>query len=252
MPLRAVIFDLGDTLWEIQWEERVWPIVREQIAARLAVAGQSAPEAQRHAEGFRQALGAVLADSWPAGEHDQHVQEHLCAYTERTLDRMGLPGTELAWTVCEAFFEVEHADGRAAVDDETLEMLGALKERGLLVGLVSNTFSPGHSLQMGLHRSGAARLIDLPVYSSDVACRKPGRRIYEQCLSGLAVAPEDALFVGDRLREDVWGPQQVGMRAALYQRFRQEVPTEQVQPELLISSQQELVAEVDRLLVETR
>ena len=38
----------------------------------------------------------------------------------------------------------------------------------------------------------------------------------------LATAAEDTIFVGDRVREDVRGPQLLGMRGVLTHEFRQE------------------------------
>lgn len=40
---------------------------------------------------------------------------------------------------------------------------------------------------------------------------KPGRRIFNLALDQLEVAGERAMFVGDRLDNDVWGASRVGM-----------------------------------------
>jgi putative hydrolase of the HAD superfamily len=55
-----------------------------------------------------------------------------------------------------------------------------------------------------------------------VGWRKPERRIYQQALEALQVSPERAIFVGDRVREDVRGPKALGMRAVLLREWRRE------------------------------
>jgi putative hydrolase of the HAD superfamily len=45
---------------------------------------------------------------------------------------------------------------------------------------------------------------------------KPDPQIFERALERLAVAPEQALFVGDSLKQDVYGAQAAGLRAILF------------------------------------
>ena len=64
-------------------------------------------------------------------------------------------------------------------------------------------------------------------------------------LEGMAqvgVKPEEAVFVGDRLREDVAGPQGVGLRAVLVEVPFREERDESVSPDARIASITELPA----------
>jgi putative hydrolase of the HAD superfamily len=58
---------------------------------------------------------------------------------------------------------------------------------------------------------GLAERLDAAVFSSEVGKRKPHPAIFEAMLERLDVAPEDALFVGDRRLEDVQGAKALGM-----------------------------------------
>ena len=58
---------------------------------------------------------------------------------------------------------------------------------------------------------GLAERLDFAVFSSEVGVRKPHAEIFRCALDALAVAPEQALFVGDRLYEDVRGAGELGM-----------------------------------------
>ena len=52
------------------------------------------------------------------------------------------------------------------------------------------------------------------------ACESRRPEIYEAALERLGIRPADALFVGDRVREDVQGPAALGMRTCLVTYFR--------------------------------
>jgi putative hydrolase of the HAD superfamily len=75
-----------------------------------------------------------------------------------------------------------------------------------------------------LHHFELFDFFDATVYSSEIGVRKPNAAIYEEALRLLDVPPGRALFIGDRLREDIRGPRSVGMDAVLTHEFRQEAP----------------------------
>jgi putative hydrolase of the HAD superfamily len=54
--------------------------------------------------------------------------------------------------------------------------------------------------------------IDVAVYSSEIPVAKPHSEAFRITLERLDVAPEEAVYVGDRLWEDVTGAAQIGMR----------------------------------------
>jgi putative hydrolase of the HAD superfamily len=100
-------------------------------------------------------------------------------------------------------------------------------------------------------RLGFATYMDAIVTSSEFGLRKPHRGIFERLLGQLGVAPEEALFVGDKVREDILGPKELGMRAVLTHQFRQEdVDGAVAQPDHVIGSLSELVPYVEGLLRE--
>ena len=58
---------------------------------------------------------------------------------------------------------------------------------------------------------GIAERIDFAVFSSEIGKRKPHPEIFERALEALGVSPEEAMFVGDRLYEDVRGAGELGI-----------------------------------------
>lgn len=106
--------------------------------------------------------------------------------------------------------------GRSAVlDPDALEILRQLKDAGLTLGLVSNTFVPGEVLDDHLQREGLLEYLPVRVYSCDVHYRKPDPRIFQLALARTHLAPRETLFVGDALKADVAGANRAGMISVL-------------------------------------
>jgi len=112
------------------------------------------------------------------------------------------------------FLEAEHAAWAPArqLASTTHALLETLRDRGLKLGLVSNAIDPPELLHRDLEQLGVAQRLDVAVFSSEVGRRKPDPAIFERALDALGVAPERALFVGDRLATDVAGAAALGMK----------------------------------------
>jgi putative hydrolase of the HAD superfamily len=96
-----------------------------------------------------------------------------------------------------------------------VETLAALKARSLRLGAISNTIQPGRFLSTNMERWGLNTIFDVRVYSSDVGVAKPHPKIFQVGLESVGTAPENAVYVGDRLVPDVGGAHGVGMKAVL-------------------------------------
>ena len=69
--------------------------------------------------------------------------------------------------------------------------------------------------------------------------RKPDPRIFLRLLQDLGVQPDRAVFVGDRVGDDIAGARGVGMRAVLVRtgKFRPDtVETSRIKPDGIVSS----------------
>jgi putative hydrolase of the HAD superfamily len=85
------------------------------------------------------------------------------------------------------------------------------------------------------------------VFSSDVGVRKPSPEIFLRALGELGVAADRALFVGDRLRQDVGGAHGVGMRAVQAMWYRAEEGEDEVEPDFVAFTQFDVLNVVRRL-----
>jgi putative hydrolase of the HAD superfamily len=97
------------------------------------------------------------------------------------------------------------------------EALHDVRERGLRVGLISNTGrTPGSALREVLARLDLAPSIDAMVFSNEHGECKPRPSIFERLRESLDADYDEIVFVGDNLYVDVYGAQQCGMRAIHY------------------------------------
>lgn len=207
--LRAVLFDWGDTLMRFDWsEERV----ADGIRAGLEAVGGEVDDVERLAALF---VERVL------GHLDSGVPEEL-EYPGLVRELLGQAGVSLDEETLERYVEAEHAawESAAVVGSATHALLDSLRARGLKLGLVSNAFDSRRLLDQDLERMGLAERLDSVVFSSEVGVRKPHPEIFRRCLAELEVEPERALFVGDRLYEDVRGASELGMRTVQAVWFR--------------------------------
>jgi putative hydrolase of the HAD superfamily len=237
--LRAVLFDWGDTLMRFGYEP-------ELVEA-----------------GHRAGLEALGRDGLPdVGAITAHFREHYepLFWVPGTLEEIEYPGLvrellghfgiELTEEELGRFLEAEHAAWEPArvLGSTTHALLESLRSRGLRLGLVSNAFDPGWLLHRDLEQMGIAERIDHAVFSSEVGKRKPHPEIFERALEALEVAPGEALFVGDRLYEDVRGAAQVGMTTVQAVWFRADEHPDGGEPDYQAFTQMDGLNVANRLL----
>lgn len=207
--VEAVVFDWGGTLtpWHTvdlgeQWRvyarevhgipvdsEAVSPedVAAAQDLAERVFAAEAAAWARGRAEHSSAALDAILAAAGADPEHDRHL---------------------LALAAYRRFWEPH-----TLTDPQVRPLWEGLRERGIRVGVLSNTIWTRDYHREIFARDGVLDLIDADVYSSEIHVVKPHAEAFEAALAALDVPAENAVYVGDRIFEDVWGPQQIGMRA---------------------------------------
>jgi putative hydrolase of the HAD superfamily len=239
MKIRAVLFDLGYTLWDVDYsgETQAYKTFRERLAKET---GKPIPPAEK----LRAAVSAVFlreVEAWLKGKLEEEKTGEIY---RQALESLGInvPAAVLA-RLAEDVLSRSIIYG---VDPETAGVLRALKERGLAVGAVSNTYQSSRSLEQSLTKHGLMRYIDALVVSSEVGWQKPHPAIFQEALRRLGVEAQETVFVGDSVWADIKGAQALGMKAVLTQQYRQEGPGDS-KPDLVIQRLAEVVRYVDRL-----
>ena len=91
------------------------------------------------------------------------------------------------------------------------DMLKDFANQGLKLGVVSNTFIPGETLDRHLAETGLLEYLPKRIYSCDVGWQKPKPIIFQKALEIMESKPSETIFVGDKERNDVRGAKRAGM-----------------------------------------
>jgi len=211
-----------------------------QRAGLTALGRDDLPEVGRVAAHFRERYEPLF---WAPGA----VEE--LEYPGLVRQLLGDFGIEVDGEELTRFLEAEHAAWNPArrVAAHTPALLEALRARGLKLGLVSNAFDPGWLLHRDLEQMGLSERLDFAVFSSEVGTRKPHPAIFERALEALDVDSADAVFVGDRLYEDVRGAGNLGMTTVQALWFRADEHPEGGEPDFQAFTQMDVLNVVDRL-----
>ncbi|HEY0470676.1 MAG TPA: HAD family hydrolase [Kribbella sp.] len=192
-PIEAVLFDWGGTLatWHTIDLYAVWRSVAELID-------------EARAEELAARLLAAEESVW-LRSRDEHVSstlEEVCLLAEVAMTPAALAEYERQW----------HPHTELAPD--AVRMLHDLRDRGLKLGVLSNTIWSRRRHEDIFARDGVLELFDGAVYTSEVPWTKPHPEAFLAAMRAVGGKdPARCLFVGDRLFDDVWGAQNVGMRA---------------------------------------
>lgn len=205
-PVRAVLFDFGGTLFDYA---DLAPGQLESIVALAERLGLDAT-ARDLVAAQRRATARVFRDYLERAYylHQDFFADALHG-TAREL------GVELGEEDAAFYFAEQHR--RRARDFRlrpgVVDTLERLRAGGLHLGIVSNIDEA--DLQHLIDLGGLRGHFDSLLSSEAAQSCKPDRRIFEIALERAGCAPEQALFVGDTLAQDVLGANRCGLRSVL-------------------------------------
>ncbi len=106
-------------------------------------------------------------------------------------------------------------DLKMVLFDDVAPTLTDLKERGLVLGLISNVDRDIAPFYQGL---GLSAWLQVMVTSQEVGFNKPHPEIFLAALKQAGVKPSEAIYVGDQYQIDVVGAKKAGMLGILLDR----------------------------------
>lgn len=192
-PVRAICFDLDNTLWNIEPVlERAERILADWLERRYPNIPQAFPPAERVA------MRAAVLRERPDKGHDFTFlrRESIARMAEAT-------GYDRAMAH-EAFALWHAARNELTPYDEVVPALELLRARFRLA-----TLSNGNA---DLHAIGLAHHFEVTLHAAALGCAKPDVRAYTALADALTLSPAEILFVGDEPQADVVGPRTVGMQ----------------------------------------
>jgi putative hydrolase of the HAD superfamily len=199
--IEAVLFDWGDTLMPYDAQADDAFILARTEAGLAALEGRADVSPEAVTGWFREHFDELFASE--AEEDFDHLE--MLARCFREL------GADLSEDDVRLYAQASTWEGEMLLFPHAHALLDALRARGLKTAIVSNTSVPGWLLKPVLEKQGLASRIDAAVFSSDVGKRKPHPLIFQRALDELGVEAANALFVGDRVRQDVRGAHDAGM-----------------------------------------
>jgi putative hydrolase of the HAD superfamily len=220
VTVRAVIFDWGGTLtpWHSVDVGELWQSVCGQHFSGAQAAQAAA------------AIHAAETEMWQQAEREQRSSTLI-----RIFERAGITPSEALLASYSSAWEPH-----TFTDPDAPALLSHLRERGVKIGVLSNTFWPRAWHEEIFRRDDILGLIDGAVYTSEINWTKPHPKAFRAAMAAIGESdPAACVFVGDRPIDDVHGAQSVGMRAVLIN--GSEVPAlADAEPDAIISRLAEL------------
>ena len=219
MTIRAIVFDLGHTLWDIRPDaegrlERAYTDMRALLVQRLG--REDVPQAAA----IQEAVHAVLREASQAYfmDGDRLDQPPSHTWVDRGCRSLGLELDEtLLRELTPPLFSTE--TGRLYCQEGTFEAVEELAQAGYALGCVTNTLANTAAIREMLRIHGFEEHMDCVVVSADEGWRKPHASLFEKALRELGDAPEESVFVGDSPLHDVAGAKAAGMWAVLTRQY---------------------------------
>jgi putative hydrolase of the HAD superfamily len=226
--IRAVIFDVYGTLiisgsGDISLaaeENRDEPLRQALEAAGIGSLPVDVPLADRFHATIRRAQAERKQDgvSYPEVEIREVWTEFLA---ELAVDGLSFPRPSKAGIEALAI-DYENRVNPVWPMPHLVETLAALRSQELLLGIVSNAQFYTRMMFpafLGQPLSALGFALDCTVWSYQEREGKPSTKLYEILVERLAareIRPENALYVGNDLRNDIWPAARLGLRTALF------------------------------------
>jgi len=232
--IRAVTFDFWDTLVS----EDMGAMRGLQIDAWLEVldAGEIGVP--------REELAAAFNENWLLFEEHWHANDrqwtpedstsHICAL-------LGVRGDEVHDQLVDTFRRVGEAAPLVAAEGAA-DTLGALKEAGVALGIVSDVGLTGAgTLRQRLEWFGLLEFFDAWAFSDETGWFKPAPQAFAPALDGLGIDdPSEAAHIGDSKRTDIAGAIGLGMTAIRFAGFHDRADGEGPEAPIVVSRFEEI------------
>ena len=185
--VKAVIFDMFETLVTL-FEGKTY--FGEDIARDVGVDPK------------------VFRREWHSIEDDRSTGKYTIKEgLEIVLKRLGVYSEELVEMAAGKRLE-GLSDTFSAIPKESMQLLEALKERGIKIGLITNTFSDEMEC---IKASSLYPYFDVALISYEQGIMKPDPEMFKRMTDRLGVEPGECLYIGDGGSRELYGARDAGM-----------------------------------------
>jgi len=199
MGLRAVLFDIDDTLFSTT---QFAGLARRNAVRAMVQTGLDLPE-----DVVLKELEEVLAEF--SSNYDHHFDQLLRRLRPKALESVN-PALIVAAGVA-AYHDTKFRELKPFED--VIPLLSALRSAGVITGIITHGWTIKQAekiVRLGL----VPHLEKRAVFISDqLGISKPNPKIYALALRDLGLLAPEAMYVGDSLSHDVTPPKSLGMKA---------------------------------------
>ncbi len=232
MPIKAILFDMFDTLMLIEKEHAFYNPAVKSMHQYIVKNGIQVTFAS-----FRDAY--IKARDLLYEEADLKMEEpHFDLRVKNALQNLGFTKeaqTSIVQGATNAFSQQFMSFVR--IDNNASQVLNELNSKYRL-GIVSN-FAIPECVQQLLEREHLTQLFEVIVISGAVNKRKPNPEIFDLALEKMQLDATDVAFVGDTVDADVKGAKDMGMKSVYIDR-RPQKGLEEYPPDYTIKTLNEL------------
>ena len=190
--VKAIFFDAGDILY-------YRPNKQENFKKFLHGKTYSPdPELERKSKEIRE-----LAFQ---GKLDRHE------YYKQTVMLYGFTDEQ---QIAEGVSALDLDDDTVAIFDGVPETIKTLKEKGYILGIITDTALPYTIKLKWFEKYGFGHLWDVIISSKDLGVRKPASLLYEEAISQTGLTPCEAVFVGHKAYE-IEGARKIGFKTIAF------------------------------------
>ena len=210
MPVRGVIFDVGDTL--LTQEPLVGSPSNRRGAAAIAPLVRPFLTTELTDEQLAESLGEGLQEALvEAYQHECGLPDAHRVFTQ-VFDALDWePSSEAVDLLLPAYFQPWYQAMQPL--PQAVRVLQLLREAGLRTAAIANVLYGEELLIERLRALGLAPHLDALVFSTDLGWLKPHPAPYRAAAQRLGLSPQTLVMVGDDWEIDVRAAQRLGIRA---------------------------------------
>ncbi|MDE2767985.1 MAG: HAD family hydrolase [Chloroflexota bacterium] len=210
MPIRGVIFDIGDTL--LTQEPLVGSPSNRRGAAAIAPLVRPFLKTTLTDEQLAESFGEALQESLVEAYQHECALPNAHRILAQVLDAMDWePSDEAVEVLLPAYFEPWYEAMQPR--PQAVRVLQLLREAGLRLAAIANVLYGEDLLLERLRTLGLAPHLDAVVFSTELGWLKPHPAPYRAAAQRLRLPAQSLVMVGDDWEIDVRAAQRLGIRA---------------------------------------
>lgn len=229
MPIKNVLFDLGDTLWH-------FPKMPSTDHIRMETVRRVGDTVRSWGVPFEGELRFLGRDIRLGVEKvDRAAYESDCVspdFNEAVRQIVAGKGLDITYEQAAQLWDAWNLGGLMlgrTMFDDAYPTLDWLRDRGVRLGVVTNRVFGGPRFAEEMRELGLDAYFESVAVSCDIGYMKPHPRIFEYVLEEMRIDPKETAMVGDSLRADVEASQALGMTAVWRRIHKPDPPHEREQ-----------------------